>query len=99
MGWPLVLVDWGAKEVQPCMSPGTGLRWEWGFMGSQGVHSGDPGVPFPGGFYRSCELDVVGVLGTDARIGLSEWGGLGLSVMGLVGSIGGVGGGPQGNGP
>ena len=36
IGWPLVLVDWGAEGVQLYMSPGTGLRWEWGFMGSQG---------------------------------------------------------------
>ena len=34
--WLLVLVDWGAKGVQLYMSPGTGLRWEWWFMGSQG---------------------------------------------------------------
>ena len=34
--WPLVLVEWGAEGVQLYMSPGTGLRWEWGFMGSQG---------------------------------------------------------------
>ena len=34
--WPLVLVDWGAEGVQLYMSPGTGLRWEWGFIGSQG---------------------------------------------------------------
>ena len=36
IGWPLVLVDWGVTGVQLYMSPGTGLRWEWGFMGSQG---------------------------------------------------------------
>ena len=36
MGWPLVLVEWGAKGVQLYVSPGTGLRWECGFMGSQG---------------------------------------------------------------
>ena len=36
IGWPLVMVDWGAKGVQLYVSPGTGLRWEWGFMGSQG---------------------------------------------------------------
>ena len=36
IGWPLVLVDWGAEGVQLYMSPGTGLRWEWGFIGSQG---------------------------------------------------------------
>ena len=36
IGWSLVLVDWGAGEVPLYMSPGTGLRWEWGFMGSQG---------------------------------------------------------------
>ena len=33
---PLVLVDWGVEGVQLYMSPGNGLRWEWGFMGSQG---------------------------------------------------------------
>ena len=36
MGWPLVLVEWGARGVQLYRSPGTGLRWEWGFIGSQG---------------------------------------------------------------
>ena len=36
IGWPLALVVWGAKGVQLYMSPGTGLRWECGFMGSQG---------------------------------------------------------------
>ena len=36
MGWPLVLVEWGAGGVQLYRSPGTGLRWEWGFIGSQG---------------------------------------------------------------
>ena len=36
MGWPLVLVEWGAKGVQLYVSPGTGLRWECGFVGSQG---------------------------------------------------------------
>ena len=36
MAWPLVLVEWGAKGVQLYVSPGTGLRWECGFMGSQG---------------------------------------------------------------
>ena len=68
-------------------------------MGARGVHSGDPGDPYPGGFHRWCELDVVGVLGTDARIGPSGWDDLGLSVSGLVGSVGVVVGGPQGSGP
>ena len=36
MGWPLVLVDWGARGVQLYRSLGTGLRWEWGLIGSQG---------------------------------------------------------------
>ena len=27
---------------------------------ARGVHSGDPGDPYPGGFHRWCELDVVG---------------------------------------
>ena len=39
------------------------------------------------------------MLGTDARIGPSGWDGLGLSVSGLVGSVGVVVGGPQGSGP
>ena len=68
-------------------------------MGARGVHSGDPGVPYPEGFHRWCELGVVGVLGTDARIGPSGWDGLGLSVAGPVGSVGVVVGGPQGSGP
>ena len=36
MVWPVVFVEWGAKGVQLYRSPGTGLRWEWGLMGSQG---------------------------------------------------------------
>ena len=68
-------------------------------MGARSVHSGDPDVPGPEGFHRWCELGVVGVLGTDARIGPSGWDGLGLSVPGLVGSVGFVVGGPQGSGP
>ena len=68
-------------------------------MGARGVHCGDPGVLCPGGFHRWCELDVVEVLGTDARIGLSGWDGLGLSGLGLVGSVGVVVRGPRGSGP
>ena len=30
-----------------------------GSWGARGVHSGDPGVPYPGGFHRWCGLDVV----------------------------------------
>ena len=70
-----------------------------GSWGARGVHSGDPGVPYPEEFHRWCELGVVGVLGTDAKIGPSGWDGLGLSVSGLVGSVGVVVGGPQGSGP
>ena len=29
IGWPVVLVDWGAEGVQLYMLPGTGLRWAW----------------------------------------------------------------------
>ena len=68
-------------------------------MRARGVHSGDPVVPCPEGFHRWCELDVVGVLGTDARIGLSGWDVLGLSVSGLVRLVGVVVGGPRGSGP
>ena len=68
-------------------------------MGSQGVHSGDPGVPYPGGFHRWCELDVVGVLGTDARIDLGGCVGLGLAVSVVGGLVGVVVGGQQGSGP
>ena len=99
IGWLLVLVDWGVDGVQLYMSPGTRLRWEWGFMGARGVHRGDPGVPYPGEFHRWYELDVVGAWGTDARIGPSEWDDLGLSASGLVGSVGVVVGGSRGNGP
>ena len=38
------------------------------------------------------------MLGTDLRIGLSGWDGLGLSVLGLVGLVGVVVGGPRGSG-
>ena len=70
-----------------------------GSWGARGVRSGDPDVPKPGGFHRWCELDVVGVLGTDARIGLSGCEGLGLAVSVLVELVGVVVGGPQGIGP
>ena len=99
IGWPLVLVDWGVDGVQLYMSPGTGLRWEWGSWGARGVHSGALGVPYPGELHRWCGLDVVGAWGTDVRIGPSEWDDLGLSASGLVGSVGVVVGGPRGNGP
>ena len=36
MVWLLVLAEWGASGVQLYVSPGTGLRCECGFMGSQG---------------------------------------------------------------
>ena len=39
------------------------------------------------------------MLGTDARMGPSGWGGLELSVVGLVGLGGGVSGEPQESGP
>ena len=39
------------------------------------MHDSDLGVPGLGGFHRWCGLDVVGVLGTDARTGLGELGG------------------------
>ena len=70
-----------------------------GSWGARGVHSGDPGVPDPEGYHRWCELDVVEGLGTGARIGPGDLGGLELSVVGLVGLGGGVVGGPQGSGP
>ena len=35
MVWLLVLAEWGASGVQLYVSPGTGLRCECGFMGSQ----------------------------------------------------------------
>ena len=61
-----------------------------GSWGARGVRSGDPGVPGPEGFHRWCELDIVGVLGTDARIGLCGGGGLGLAVAALVELVGAV---------
>ena len=63
------------------------------------MRSGDPGVSGPEGFHRWCELDVVGVLGTDARIGLSGCDGLGLAVSVFVELVGVVVGGQQGSGP
>ena len=57
------------------------------------------GVSGPEGFHRWCELEVVGVLGTDARIGLSGCDGLGLAVSVLVNWVGVVVGGQQGSGP
>ena len=70
-----------------------------GSWGAREVRSGDPGGPGPEGFHRWCELDVVGVLGTGARIGLSGCDGLGLAVSVLVGLVGVVVGGQQGGGP
>ena len=70
-----------------------------GSWGARGVRSGDPGVPGSKEFYRWCELDVFGVLGTDARIGLSGCDGLGLAVSVLVELVGVVVGGQQGSGP
>ena len=65
---------------------------------ARGVQSGALGVPYPGEFHKWCGLDVVGVWGTDARIGPSEWDDLGLSVASLVGSVGVVVGGSWGGG-
>ena len=81
----------GAGSLRCYGSPAVHVAWYWIEMGV-GVH-GEPGAYvmmtlvslISGGFHRWCELDVVGVLGTDARIGPSGWGGLGLSVLGLVG--------------
>ena len=70
-----------------------------GSWGARGVRSGDPGVPGPKGFHRWCELDVVGVLGTDARIGLCGCGGLGLAVSIFVECVGAVVGEQQGSSP
>ena len=70
-----------------------------GSWGARSVHSGALGVPGPGGFHRWRDLDVVGVVGTDARIGLSGCDGLGLAVSVLVDLVGVVVGGPQGSGP
>ena len=69
-----------------------------GSWGVKGVRSGDPGVPGSGGFHRWCELHVVGVLGTDARIVLCGCDdGLRLAVAALVELVESVFGGQQGS--
>ena len=61
------------------------------------MRGGDLGVPGLGGFHRWCGLDVVGVLGTDARTGLGEWGGPGRAVGALGVMVGAVFGGQRGS--
>ena len=69
-------------------------------MGSQGRIWGSAlGVLGPAEFHRWCELDVVGVLGIDSRIGLGGCDGLGLAVSVVGGLVGVVVGGQQGSGP
>ena len=98
MVWLLVLADWGASGVQLYASPGTGLRWECGFMGARGVRSGDHGIPGPEEFHRWFGLDVGGELvEIGARIGLGGGDGLGQAVAALVGLVGAVSGSPWGS--
>ena len=61
------------------------------------MRNGDLLVPGPGGFHRWCGLDVVGVLKTDARTSLGEWGGPGRAVEALEGLVGAVFGGQLGS--
>ena len=62
------------------------------------MHDSDLGVPGLGGFHRWCGLDVVGVLGTDARTGLGELGGPERAVGAPGGLIAAVFGGRRGSG-
>ena len=57
-----------------------------GSWGAREVRSGDPGGPGPEGFHRWCELDVVGVLGKNARLACVDetfWGWL-LELVGAA---------------